>query len=134
MDVERLAQQLLTFSQDHDRHHDLVLRVGPGRDLYFRFSEDQADPAHGMNWEARPSAVGSEATEDGGAGWLTRMEFRKDGDGLVGRIVGMPSAIGDARLVAAATSFLLQQAFDVPDNAVVSIAIEVSSPAPLRAR
>ena len=61
------------------------------------------------------------------------MEFQKDGDGLVGRIVGMPSTIGDARLIAAATSLLLQQAFDVPDNAVVSIAIEVTSSEPLQA-
>ena len=87
-----------------------------------------------MNWEARPRAVGSGAAEDGGAGWLTRMQFQKDGDGLVGLIVGMPTSLGDARLVAAATSFLLQQAFDVPDNAVVSIAIEVSSAEPLQAR
>ena len=87
-----------------------------------------------MNWEARPRAVESGAAEDGQAAWLTRMEFQKDGDGLVGRIVGMPSTIGDARLVAAATSFLLQQAFEVPDNAVVSVAIEVTSSEPLQAR
>ena len=134
MDMELLAQQLLAFSQGHDRQHDLVLRVGPGHDFYFRFSEDEADPARRMNWEARPRAVGSGATEDGGAGWLARMQFQRDGDGLVGLIVGMPSSLGDARLVAAATSFLLQEAFDVPDNAVVSIAIEVSSSEPLQAR
>ena len=62
------------------------------------------------------------------------MQFQRDGDGLVGLIVGMPSSLGDARLVAAATSFLLQEAFDVPDNAAVSIAIEVSSSEPLEAR
>ena len=133
MDMELLAQQLLAFSQEHDRQHDLVVRVGAGHDFYFRFSEDEADPARRMNWEARPHAVESDAAEDGQAGWLTRMHFQRDGDGLVGLIVGMPSSLGDARLVAAATSFLLEQAFDVPDNAVVSIAIEVSSSEPLQA-
>lgn len=132
MDVERLAQQLLTFSQEHDRQHDLVIRVGPGRDLYFRFSEDRADPARRMNWEARPRAVGADATEDVQAGWLARMHFQRDGDELVGRIVGMPSTIGDARLIAAAASFLLENAFHVSEGSVVSIALEVASSAPLQ--
>ena len=79
-----------------------------------------------MSWEARRNAVESGDVSDGQAGWLTRMHFRGDGDRLAGRIVGMPCTIGDARLIAALASFLLEHAYDLPENSAVSIALEAA--------
>jgi hypothetical protein len=126
MNVESLAQQLVTFSGRHDRQHDLVVRAGQGHDVYFRFSEDRVDPVHKMTWEARPNAAGSFEAPNQQAGWLTRMDFRRDGDGLVARIVGMPSSIEDARVIAGLAAFLLDHAYDLPEKTVVSVAVETT--------
>jgi hypothetical protein len=126
MNVESLAQQLLAFSGRHDGQHDLVVRAGQGHEVYFRFSEDRVDPVHMMTWEARPNAAGSFEAPNQEAGWLTRMDFRRDGDGLVARIVGMPDSIGDARVIAGLASFLLEHAYDLPEQTVVSVAVETA--------
>ena len=126
MNVESLAQQLLVYSGRHDGQHDLVVRAGQGHEVYFRFSEDRVDPVHMMSWEARPNAAGSFEAPHQEAGWLTRMDFRRDGDGLVARIVGMPGSIEDARAIAGLASFLLDHAYDLPESAVVSVALETT--------
>jgi hypothetical protein len=126
MDVESLAQQLLAYSEGRGDHQDLVVRAGPEQDLYFRFSSDRQGSPRVMSWEARPRSVGPETRESSQqAEWLARMDFHKDGDGLVGRTVAMPFSIEAARLVAGLASFLLERAYDLPDKAVVSVALEI---------
>ncbi len=124
--MEVLAQRLLAFSGEHDADHHLVLRAGPRRDVYYRFSESRADPLRLMAWEAREDAAGSERLPAEQARWLTRMAFRRYGGGLLGRVVGMPHTIEDARMIAGLASFLLEHAYALPGNAAVSVALEAA--------
>lgn len=127
MDVEVLAQRLLAFSGEHDTDHHLVLRAGPRRDVYYRFSESRADPVRLLAWEARENAAGSERLPDQQARWLTRMDFRRyGGGGLLGRVVGMPHTIEDARVIAGLASFLLEHAYALPQSTAVSVALEAA--------
>jgi hypothetical protein len=126
MNVESLAQQLLAFSDGQGAQQDLIVRAGPEQDLYFRFSSDRQGSPPAMSWEARPRSVGAETRESAQqAEWLARMDFQKDGEGLVGRTVAMPFTIEAARLIAGLASFLLERAYDLPDKAVVSVALEI---------
>jgi hypothetical protein len=126
MNVESLAQQLLAFSEGRGPQQDLVVRAGPEHDLYFRFSSDRQGSPPAMSWEARPRSAGPETRESAQqAEWLARMDFQKDGDGLVGRTVAMPFTIEAARLIAGLASFLLERAYDLPEKAVVSVALEI---------
>ena len=124
MDVEHLAQQLSRYASLRDGHYALVVRVGPARDVYFRFCESRADPGHMLTWQARPCAAGSAETQQ--LGWLARMDFRRDHDGLSARVVGMPLAIEDARVIAGLAAFLLEHAYCVPQDAAVSVALETA--------
>jgi hypothetical protein len=126
MNVESLAQQLLAYSEGRGEQQDLVVRAGPEQDLYFRFSSDKQGSPAVMSWEARPRSVGPETRESAQqAHWLARMDFHKDGDGLVARTVAMPFTIEAARLIAGLASFLLERAYDLPEKAVVSVALEI---------
>ena len=124
MDVEHLAQQLSRYASLRDGRLSLVVRVGPARDLYFRFSESPADPAPMLTWQARSGAVGSAETQE--LGWLARMDFRRDHAGLSARVVGMPLTIEDARVIAGLAAFLLEHAYRMPEDAVVSVALETA--------
>jgi len=126
MDVEHLAQQLLCFAHRRDRRLDLVVRAGPDCAVFFRFCEGSADPEHMMSWEARPHADVSAEALRGQAEWLTRMDFRRDGEGPAGRAVRMPFTLGDARVIAGLVSFLLQQAYDLPEDTEVSATLETA--------
>ena len=128
MNVELLAERLVAYSEQHDWQDDLVVRAGPGRDLYFRFSGSEIDSVRTMSWEARPDAVGSGDPQDPVAGWLTRMDFRRNGDWLVSRSVGMPMTIGDARLMAALAVFLIRRTYCVRPEHLVSAALETRPP------
>jgi len=127
MDVEHLARQLLSLANTHDRRLALVVRAGPDRDVYFRFRERGVDQECEMCWEARPSVTGSADAPCGQAEWLTRMDFRRGGDGPAARVVRMPTTLEDARVIAGLVSFLLQQAYDLPEDAEVSAALEEAS-------
>jgi hypothetical protein len=124
MDVEHLAQQLLCFAHRRDRRLDLVVRAGPDHGVYFRFSEHRADPEHLMDWSARPGAAGPIEATHGQAEWLARMDFRRDGDGSASRAVRMPFTLEDARVIAGLVSFLLQQAYDLPEDVEVGASLE----------
>jgi len=127
MELEPLAQQLIAFSERQDRSQDLVVRAGAAQDVYFRFSVDDEGSPRLMGWEARPRGVGEQTPEsDEQRQWLARMDFRKDGDGLLARSVAVPSTIEAARLIAGLASFLLDHAYVLPEDAVVSIALEDS--------
>ena len=126
MNTERFAKQLLAYSGSHDGCHSLVVRAGPGHDVYFRFSEDRADPAHSLGWGARRNAVGSSDPSDGQAEWLARTHFQRDGDGFTDRVIAMPGTIGDARLIVALASFLLEYAYHLPGDTAVSVALEAA--------
>jgi hypothetical protein len=126
MDVEHLAQQLLDLANRHDRRLALVVRAGPDHDVYFRFCRRGTDQEDEMCWEARPNACGSAEAPCGQAEWLTRMDFRRDGDGPAARVVRTPVTLEDARVIAGLVSFLLQQAYDLPADAEVSAALETA--------